>query len=146
MNSVINFAQKTINGFIRAINSAISFINHIPGVNIKNITEINIPRMEKGGLVTDSVLAKMGEGKYDEAVLPLSDAVFERLAKGINKNNTQSGETLSEEKLYRAFLRALNEMPQKTTTFIANLNSKVIAKEVLKEQVSAERRFKPVGI
>lgn len=145
VNSVINFAQKTINGFIRAINSAISFINHIPGVNIKNITEINIPRMEKGGLVTDSVLANIGEGKYDEAVLPLSDAVFERLAKGINKNNTQSGETLSEEKLYRAFLRALNEMPQKTTTFIANLNSKVIAKEVLKEQTSTERRFKPAG-
>ena len=145
VNSVINFAQNTINGFIRAINTAIGVINYIPGVNIGYLKEIYIPRLAKGGLVTDSVIANIGEGQHDEAVLPLNDAVFERLAKGIN-NNSQSEPALDEETLYRAFLRALNDVPQKSATFIVTLNNKIIAKEVLKEQSSQERRFNPVKV
>lgn len=146
VNSIINFAENTINGFIRAINRAINVINYIPGVNIGYINELYIPRLAKGGLATDSVLANIGEGQYDEAVLPLNDTVFERLAKGINKNNAQSGEALSEESLYRTFLRAITDAPQKSATFIATLNNKVIAKEVIREQQNQDRRFNPVKV
>ena len=91
------------------------------------------------------MFANIGEGQYDEAVLPLNDAVFERLAKGINRNNADSSTTtISEESLYRAFLRALNDAPNKTATFIATLNNKIIAKEVVKEQNNQERRFNPI--
>ena len=145
VNSIINFAENTINSFIRSINRAIGVINNIPGVSIGYIGELRIPRLAKGGLATDSVFANIGEGQYDEAVLPLNDAVFERLAKGINRNNADSSTTtISEESLYRAFLRALNDAPNKTATFIATLNNKIIAKEVVKEQNNQERRFNPI--
>lgn len=51
VNSIIGFAQNTINGFISAINGAIKLINNIPGVTIGLISKLNIPRLAEGGLV-----------------------------------------------------------------------------------------------
>ena len=51
VNSIIGFAQNTINGFISAINSAIRLINNIPGVTIGLISKLSIPRLAAGGLV-----------------------------------------------------------------------------------------------
>lgn len=111
VNSIINFAQNSINSFVRAINSAISVINLIPGVNVSTIRELSIPRFAKGGLVTKSTIVNVGEGNDAEAVLPLNDEVFKKLAEGINKNNADNTEIISEESLYRAFLRALQDAP-----------------------------------
>lgn len=51
VNTIIDFAEGTINTFIRAINGAIKLINKIPGVEIGMITELAIPRLAKGGYV-----------------------------------------------------------------------------------------------
>lgn len=51
VNSIIGFAQNTINGFISAINSAIKLTNNIPGVTIGLISKLSIPRLAAGGLV-----------------------------------------------------------------------------------------------
>lgn len=51
VNAIINFAENTINGFIRAINTAIGMINHIPGVNISTIRELHIPRLATGAVI-----------------------------------------------------------------------------------------------
>lgn len=51
VNSIISFAQNTINGFISAINSAIKLINKIPGVSIGLISKLSIPHLASGGLV-----------------------------------------------------------------------------------------------
>lgn len=51
VNSIIGFAEKTINGFLKAINLAIGLINKIPGVEIKKIKLLEIPRMADGGMV-----------------------------------------------------------------------------------------------
>ncbi len=48
VNSIISFAERTINGFIRGINGAISLINKIPGVEIPKLKELDIPRMDVG--------------------------------------------------------------------------------------------------
>lgn len=48
VNSIIGFAENTINGFINAINGAIGMINKIPGVEIGMIGTVNIPKLEKG--------------------------------------------------------------------------------------------------
>ena len=48
VNSVINFAEKTINGFISDINWAIKVINKIPGVEINPLKQIDIPPMSIG--------------------------------------------------------------------------------------------------
>lgn len=72
VNSIIKFAENTINGFIRAINGAIGLINKIPGVNIKKISTLNIPKLAKGAIIDSPTLAMVGEaGK--EAVIPLEN-------------------------------------------------------------------------
>lgn len=74
VNSIIGFAEGTINTFIRGINGAIGIINAIPGVNIPRLNSLYIPRMATGGVVTSSTLANIGEGKYNEAVIPLGQS------------------------------------------------------------------------
>lgn len=76
VNAIISFAENTINGFIGAINLAINLINAIPGVNVKYLTPLAIPRLAEGGIVqhgNGGILANIGEGKYDEAVIPLKN-------------------------------------------------------------------------
>ncbi len=65
VNAVINFAENTINKFIRAINSAISVINNIPGVNISKLTELNIPKLKIGMpyVPYDNYLALLHKGE-----------------------------------------------------------------------------------
>lgn len=75
VNAIISFAENTINGFIRSINLAIGLINKIPGVNIRTLSLLSIPKLAKGGIVNNpgrGVPAIIGEaGK--EAVLPLEN-------------------------------------------------------------------------
>lgn len=75
VNSIIKFAENTINGFIKAINTAIGLINKIPGVNITKLNLLQIPKLAKGGIVNNpgrGVPVIAGEaGK--EAVLPLEN-------------------------------------------------------------------------
>lgn len=51
----------------------------------------SMPKMAEGGLAYGTTIAKIGEGKYEEAVLPLSDTVFDRLGEGINRSNGGMG-------------------------------------------------------
>lgn len=51
VNSIIGFAENTVNGFIKAINGAIGIINKIPGVKIPLLGELKIPRMKDGGIL-----------------------------------------------------------------------------------------------
>ena len=72
INAVLSTAVKIINGFIGAINLAISAINLIPGVNIKKLSKLDTPQLAKGGVVDTATLALIGEqGK--EAVVPLEN-------------------------------------------------------------------------
>lgn len=47
----------------------------------------SMPALAEGGLAYGTTIAQIGEGKYQEAVLPLSDTVFDRLGEGINRSN-----------------------------------------------------------
>lgn len=72
INGVLSTAVKIINGFIKAINIAISVINAIPGVNISKLDTLSVPKLAKGGIVDSATLAVIGEqGK--EAVVPLEN-------------------------------------------------------------------------
>lgn len=88
VNSILGFAENTINGFIRAINTALDAINKIPGVNIGQLGLLNIPRLADGGIVPATpggILANIGEGGEAEAVIPLS-----KLDKMIKGNTTST--------------------------------------------------------
>lgn len=51
----------------------------------------SMPKLAEGGLAYGTTFAQIGEGKYQEAVLPLSDTVFDRLGEGINRSNGGMG-------------------------------------------------------
>lgn len=96
VNSIINFAENTINRFIRAINLAINLINAIPGVNISKLNELSIPRVNwyaKGGVFGSTSIIGVGEyvgaRSNPEIVAPQSmiyDANIEAI-KDSRKNN-----------------------------------------------------------
>lgn len=85
INGVLNGAVRIINGFIRAINSSVGAINKIPGVNISRISELNVPQLAQGGIITAPTLAMVGEGREAEAVIPLS-----KLDNMLNKDTKSS--------------------------------------------------------
>ena len=92
VNWVLDKAIGLINGFIKALNKAISIINKIPGVDIKKIDMLEVPQMAKGGIVNSATLALFGE-QGREAVVPLEnntewmDVLANRIAE---RNNTPS--------------------------------------------------------
>lgn len=91
VNSILGFAENTINGFIRAINTALGAINKIPGVNIGRLGLLNIPRLAEGGIVPATpggILANIGEGGEAEAVIPLSK--LDKMIKGDTTNTDNS--------------------------------------------------------
>ena len=51
----------------------------------------SMPALAEGGLAYGTTIAQIGEGRYQEAVLPLSDTVFDRLGEGINRSNGGMG-------------------------------------------------------
>lgn len=109
INAVLSTAVKIINGFIGAINSAISAINAIPGVNIKKLSKLETPKLGKGGVVDTATLAVIGEqGK--EAVFPL-------------ENNTEWLDMLEER---------LNGSRNVATPVILNVDGKTFAQTSIK--------------
>lgn len=70
VNWVLDKAIGIINGFIKAINLAIGVINLIPGVDIKKLSLLQVPKLAQGGIIDKPTIAMVGEaGK--EAVMPL---------------------------------------------------------------------------
>lgn len=73
INGVLAGIEWAINGFIKMLNGAIGLINKIPGVDIKKVELLSIPRLARGGIVNNpgrGVPVIAGEAGT-EAVLPL---------------------------------------------------------------------------
>ena len=51
INTILDFAEDTINGFLKAINKAIKVINKIPKVHISEIDLLEIPKLAKGAVI-----------------------------------------------------------------------------------------------
>jgi TP901 family phage tail tape measure protein len=77
INGALTLAEGYLNMAPNAINGVLELINKMlpAGKKLGRIPTISLPRvpMAKGGLVTDTTNAIIGEGKYKEAVLPLGD-------------------------------------------------------------------------
>lgn len=86
LKGALNGAIGLINGAIYGINVLISGANRVPGINIPFIPYI--PYLAEGGITTGPTLAMIGEGREQEAVLPLS-----RLEQMINSQGTAAPST-----------------------------------------------------
>lgn len=125
INGVLSTATKIINGFISAINVAISVINAIPGVNIKKLSKLSVPKLAEGGIVDSATLAMIGEdGK--EAVLPLEkntewiDKLADRLASRTGGNTpivlNVDGKTFAQ-----TSINTINELTRQTGSLKLNV-------------------------
>lgn len=72
VNAILGFVEGFINAPVKAINALIDVINMVPGINLGKLNELKLPRMAKGGIVTSSTIANIGEAGT-EAVLPLEN-------------------------------------------------------------------------
>ncbi len=70
INGVISAIEGTINTGVNLINGAINLINEIPGVSIKKISKLSLPRLERGGVLEKGQVGLL-EGNGAEAVVPL---------------------------------------------------------------------------
>ena len=117
-NSFMSGAVGLINKFIRSINSAIKVINKIPKVNISTIGELSVPQLAKGGIVTGSILANIGE-RGREAVLPLEnntgwmDALADKIA-ARNGGSTKVVLQVNDRELGYATIEAINAITRQT--------------------------------
>lgn len=71
VNAVLSGATGIINGFISAINLAISVINAIPGVKISKLQKLSAPALEEGIGLAQKGKQYLLEGKGNEAVVPI---------------------------------------------------------------------------
>jgi archaellum component FlaC len=113
INTVLSWIETQLNKPISSINSLISTINDVPGINLGRLSTIRLPRLAKGTIVNNpgkGVLAPSGNAIYGEAgpeaYLPLSDTrLLEQLGSTIGKyitinaniTNSMNGRIISRE-------------------------------------------------
>jgi len=61
INGVISMIERTINSAIGLINGAINLINKIPGVYVGRVSNLYLPRLAKGGVLTEPTAVLAGE-------------------------------------------------------------------------------------
>lgn len=75
MNSVFATVEKAINAVPNLINKALGAINKLlpKDKQLGTLGTVALPRLAKGGIATEATTALIGEGKHNEAVIPLGD-------------------------------------------------------------------------
>lgn len=97
-NNILGWIEGGVNGAIDLINGMMGGIKDVAGfigIEVGEIPHVNIPRLAEGGVVSrrrGGTLAVVGEGRYDEAVVPLSPQVLAQMGggssgPGITQNN-----------------------------------------------------------
>ena len=120
INWILEKAVGLINGFIRGINWAISVINKIPGVSIRTLSQLQVPKLATGGIAVNDTLAHIGEGGKREAVLPLDqntewmDALADKLAARVNGGNSKIVLQVGEKELGWATINSINGITKQT--------------------------------
>ena len=93
INKVLSTATKIINGFISGINTAIGVINAIPGVSIKKLNQIAVPKLAKGAVIPGGreFMAILGDQPRGQTNI---EAPLETIVQAFNmalKNNGGNG-------------------------------------------------------
>lgn len=72
VNSVLRTIESVLNSPINAINGLIGVINKVPGINLGRLSTFNLPRLARGGVVSQPTQAIIGEAGA-EMIMPLEN-------------------------------------------------------------------------
>jgi len=112
INGVLQTIENILNTPIRSINALLSVINAVPGINLKKLSTLKLPRLAKGGIVNlPGKGVPVGASAYAgetgrEGVIPLTDSQqMALLGEAIGKyitvnatiNNSMNGRLISRE-------------------------------------------------
>lgn len=111
VNGVLSAIENILNFPIRSINSLITTINKVPGIDLGYLSTFSLPRLAKGGIINQPGKGVMlgnaiGGEKGQEGVIPLTDSQqMETLGEAIgryitinaNITNTMNGRVISRE-------------------------------------------------
>lgn len=92
VNGILGAIESILNKPINTINTLIGVINKVPGINLGKLNTFKLPRMAKGGIISQPTQAIIGEAGT-EAVMPLEnntewiDLLADKLASKIKGGN-----------------------------------------------------------
>lgn len=103
INAILGGIEAMANGVISGVNMVISALNRLKfkmpdwlggfsfGFNISLLARVNLPRLAHGGIAIGSTIANIGEGKYNEAIIPLGQSpefrnMKQEIAEAVNQN------------------------------------------------------------
>lgn len=115
VNGVFSTIESIVNGFINKINSVIGAINKIPGVKLKKISTVSLPRLATGTVVPANYgefAAILGDNKREtEVVSPLStirQAVTEAMKATDSDKNITLVVNLDGQQIYKSVVKYNN--------------------------------------
>lgn len=135
INGVISSIERIINTGVSLINGAIGIINTIPGVNIGKLSNLNLPRLARGGIVDEPTVAQIGEDGA-EAVVPLErntgwiDRLSEKVAQSIVVQYGQGNSNVSLDKVLDKMDELLDALRANQTVTLNKREFARIVKEV----------------
>ena len=110
LNGAFTVIEGLVNGFISALNTAIGVINMIPGVSIKKLRKIELPRFEEGGFPESASLFFANENGIPEMVgrignqtaVANNDQITTAIASAVTQaiNNSDFGQNSSPTVIY----------------------------------------------
>ena len=125
INGVISLIQNTINGAIRLINGGINLINLIPGVYVGHVGYLSLPRLAKGGVLTQETAFIGGEysgaSSNPEIVTP-QNIMYDTMRKALSDSNLGNNNdrpiyltvNINNKKLGQILLDDLRDMKRQT--------------------------------
>lgn len=134
LNGIIIYVEAVINSVIMMINAIIAaattVANLVPGVDIDvssaRIPDVNLPRLAKGGIITEEGQAIVGEKGQELVTLP----------KGASVTPLPQTNTLTKEDITSAFVEALQTVGLQVTI---NPNTKNLFDEVVAQNTVYKR-------
>lgn len=103
----INFIIDGINGFISGLNEVGNFVSDVTGGTI-DFSIGKLPRLAEGGLISarpGGMAAIIGEGRYDEVVVPLSPEILGQLGGGGGLRDGQSIILMVDGQSFQAYVK-----------------------------------------
>ena len=129
LNRVLSTIESAINKGIGLINSAIRLENKLPGINVGTLSKINLPRLEKGGILKRGQIGIL-EGNGAEAVVPLENnrAWLSKVAKDLNE--LQSNHPVQSSAQTNALMNRIITLLEQLTDMKICLDSGVLVGEL----------------